>query len=313
MLNTLQVEIVMIKEPFFSVIIPTYNRAAFVVNAIQSVINQVFSDWELIVVDDGSTDHTKEVVTVLNDERIRYVYQQNAERSAARNNGIRHARGKFICFLDSDDVYLPNHLECFYKLISEKNEAEAMYVANVARNEFGKIVEVPFENAADYRNAVCFFLAAGESIIPARVCIHKSIWNDFEFDESLKDVEDMVLWVQIVAKYPLFQTPDSTSIYFIHRYNSTNLINNPYGNQLIGLKKIFRDPALNKMIPSSVRKQKLSRCYQGIAEFNFYQKDYSQMMRNLITSIFCNPSSPSTRVKLRMMGAGFAYALGLKR
>jgi hypothetical protein len=81
----------------------------------------------------------------------------------------------------------------------------------------------------------------------------------------------------------------------------------------VGLKKIFRDPALNKMIPSSVRKQKLSRCYHGIAEFNFYRKDYSQMMRNLITSIYCNPSSPSTGAKLRLMGSGFAHALGLKR
>ena len=303
----------MVKEPFFSVIIPTYNRAAFVLNAIQSVMKQVFSDWELIVVDDGSTDNTKDVVTGLDDQRIRYIYQQNAERSAARNNGIRHARGKFICFLDSDDVYLPNHLESFHKLILEKNEAEGMYVSNVVRNEFGKIVDVPFENAADYRNPVCFFLEAEESIIPARVCIHKAIWNDYKFDESLKDVEDMVLWVQIVSKYPLFQTPDQTSIYFLHHYNSTNLANNPFGNQLVGLKKIFGDPALNKMIPSSVRKQKLSRCYQAIAEFNFYQKDYPQMMRNLVTSIFWNPNSPSTKAKLRMMGAGFARALGLKR
>lgn len=95
---------------FVSVIIPTYNRAYCVVEAIESVLGQTFQDFELIVVDDGSTDATAEVLAPYVD-RIRYIYQKNAGVSAARNTGIRAARGQWIAFLDSDDVWLPEKLE----------------------------------------------------------------------------------------------------------------------------------------------------------------------------------------------------------
>ena len=78
----------------FSIIIPIYNKAKFLPKAIESVINQTFEDWELKIVDDGSTDKTSDVVKQYPDNRIRYIYQENSERSAARNNGIKHAKGK---------------------------------------------------------------------------------------------------------------------------------------------------------------------------------------------------------------------------
>ena len=80
----------------FSIIIPTYNRAAFLPKAIESVLAQTCTDWELIVVDDGSIDNTREVVAQYNDKRITYIYQQNAERSAARNNGIQAYTGTSV-------------------------------------------------------------------------------------------------------------------------------------------------------------------------------------------------------------------------
>ena len=103
----------------FSIIIPSYNRANHLPKAIESVLAQSFTDWELIIVDDGSTDNTSDVVASYNDPRIKYIYQENAERSAARNNGIRNANGEWICFLDSDDVYLNQHLAVFEKAIHE--------------------------------------------------------------------------------------------------------------------------------------------------------------------------------------------------
>lgn len=306
-------KVIMKKEPFFSVIIPTYNRAVLLMSALKSVMEQTNSDWEVIVVDDGSTDNTREVVADLHDSRIHYIYQKNAERSAARNNGISHAQGKFICFLDSDDTFLPNHLKCLYDLILEKKEAVGMYVTNVMRNQFGKRLDVAFESVTDYKNAVCYFLTARESIISTRVAIHADILKRFQFDPNLKVSEDTDLWVRIAVHYPIYQTPEATVVYHIHDDNSTNTASNPFTNQLVALKKIFSDPVLKKMIPSSVRNQKLSRCYYGIATFHFYKKNYSQMMRNLVTSIVWSPSSPTTRAKLYMMGAGLAYALGLKR
>jgi glycosyltransferase involved in cell wall biosynthesis len=98
-------------EPTFSVVIPTYDRAHLLPRAIESVLNQTFEDFELIVVDDGSTDDTREVVASFTDERIVYVRrEETGGAAAARNTGIRHAKGKYVSFLDDDDEYLPQYL-----------------------------------------------------------------------------------------------------------------------------------------------------------------------------------------------------------
>lgn len=101
--------------PFFSVIIPTYNRASIVMRAIQSVLDQTFVNFEIIIVDDGSTDTTKTIVSSLKDTRIRYIYQKNKGVCAARNNGTSNAQGEYFVFLDSDDYVLPNWLNDFYE------------------------------------------------------------------------------------------------------------------------------------------------------------------------------------------------------
>jgi glycosyltransferase involved in cell wall biosynthesis len=98
--------------PFFSIILPTFNRAHIVGRAIESILAQAFTDWELIVVDDGSRDNTFDIIRpfVLKDERIRYHFARNRGLAMARNTGIRMSYGKYITFLDSDDEFLPEHL-----------------------------------------------------------------------------------------------------------------------------------------------------------------------------------------------------------
>ena len=99
--------------PSFSVVIPTYNRAHIIERAVTSVLKQTFSDFELIIVDDGSTDNTKTLIKQINDERIHYHYQANSGVSAARNAGAGYARGQFLTFLDSDDEALAHWLTAF--------------------------------------------------------------------------------------------------------------------------------------------------------------------------------------------------------
>jgi glycosyltransferase involved in cell wall biosynthesis len=106
---------------FFSVIIPTYNRAYIVSRAIESVLDQTFQDFEIIVVDDGSTDQTAAVVKEFISEKIIYVSQTNAGVSAARNHGADRASGKFLLFLDSDDYLSNGSLEIYHKALSEDN------------------------------------------------------------------------------------------------------------------------------------------------------------------------------------------------
>src|SRR5690554_1039706 len=110
----------MSESPFFSVIIPCYNRGHLITETIRSVLAQTETDFEIIVIDDGSTDDTKNVVQSISDSRIHYYYQENAERGAARNKGVRKSRGRYITFLDSDDRFFPNHLSVVKKKLSEE-------------------------------------------------------------------------------------------------------------------------------------------------------------------------------------------------
>jgi glycosyltransferase involved in cell wall biosynthesis len=105
--------------PSISVILPTYNRTAKLSRAIESVIRQSYQDWELIVIDDGSTDHTCDILHsyLRRDSRIRYMAHSNRNAALSRNAGIQAAMGEYITFLDSDDYYLDHHLESRYRYV----------------------------------------------------------------------------------------------------------------------------------------------------------------------------------------------------
>jgi glycosyltransferase involved in cell wall biosynthesis len=108
-----------LEEPKFSIIIPAYNRENFIFDTISSVLAQTYSSFEIIVVDDGSTDKTSEVVSKMEDPRVRYFYIQNSERGAARNYGIAKAIGTHVLFLDSDDTLLRDCLHTYCNLIAQ--------------------------------------------------------------------------------------------------------------------------------------------------------------------------------------------------
>jgi glycosyltransferase involved in cell wall biosynthesis len=127
------------REPFFSVILTTYNRAALLKRALDSLIVQTETDWEAIIVDDGSTDNTETLIHsyLENDSRIKYVYQENAGYSLSKNTGIFLANGKFITFLDSDDEYLADHLETRKIILQRHPEIQFLYGGvKVAGNQY---------------------------------------------------------------------------------------------------------------------------------------------------------------------------------
>ncbi len=104
---------------FFSIIIPTYNRIDFIENTLNSILSQSFKDFEIIIIDDGSTDNTKELIEskYLFNNQIKYIYQLNTERGAARNHGFNISKGKYVIFFDSDDWMYPNHLSILHEVI----------------------------------------------------------------------------------------------------------------------------------------------------------------------------------------------------
>lgn len=196
----------------FSIIIPTYNRASFLPRAIQSVLAQIYENWELLIVDDGSIDNTREVVATFKDERIRYIYQQNAERSAARNNGISKAKGEWICFLDSDDEYLPNHLMELNNKISTIITPTLVLTGNliVSSKETKKHPLIQTEINFILKEILTKF------ILMNSVCVHKSILEYNKFDIRFKIWEDTHLWMRIAAQFPVYQINKFTCIQHVH-------------------------------------------------------------------------------------------------
>ena len=108
------------KLPKISVIIPAYNAELWINKTIQSVLDQTFNDFEIIVVDDGSTDNTSQVVHQFSDPRVQYIYQNNQKAAGARNTGISKARGEYIAFLDADDLFKPSKLIKQFSLLENK-------------------------------------------------------------------------------------------------------------------------------------------------------------------------------------------------
>ena len=96
---------------FFSVIIPLYNKAEYISDCITSALNQLFKDYEIVVVNDGSTDASVSIVKTFSSEKIKLFHQKNLGASKARNNGVSFAKGKYVAFLDADDIWRPNHLQ----------------------------------------------------------------------------------------------------------------------------------------------------------------------------------------------------------
>lgn len=195
----------MSNSPFFSVIIPTYNREDCIFKAVESVVNQNFLDWELIIVDDGSTDNTRQVIESFNDSRIIYIYQDNAERSVARNNGIFNAKGKYICFLDSDDSYFPNILEDFYNFLKNKNFPETFVFCDI---EIFNENDVKISQTKYYPpDKISEDFLFGTSIGTVQACVSSSLLKTEKFNPEIRIGEDKELWMRLICKTKFYYLP----------------------------------------------------------------------------------------------------------
>ena len=201
--------------------------------AIDSVKAQTFQDWELVIVDDGSTDNTKALVATVNDARCRYVYQENQERCVARNKGISIATGLYIGFLDSDDFFLPDHLEGFRKEIEKRNYPVAMLVTGIFVEDKGKRIE---HVLYDDKTGSPLRFAWRSVILPGAVCLHREILSKYKFNEKLYIWEDRHLWLRVLTEYPLIQIPQYSTVLYEHRNRSTNIF---YKNLSIPALKIY--------------------------------------------------------------------------
>jgi glycosyltransferase involved in cell wall biosynthesis len=188
--------------PLVSVIIPTYNRSSQVIEAVHSVFEQTFEDFELIVVDDGSCDGTAESFNPYKG-RIAYRFQENRGVSAARNQGIRMSRGQWIAFLDSDDLWLPKKLETQFQFFSQNPEALICQTEEVwIRN--GRQVN-PLKKHQKFSGDIFAPSLLLCLVSPSAVMIKRDLFEQVGcFDEALPACEDYDLWLRISAQFPIY-------------------------------------------------------------------------------------------------------------
>jgi glycosyltransferase involved in cell wall biosynthesis len=195
------------QQPYFTIILPTHNRSSLVQNAINSVLRQTYHDFQLIIVDDGSTDDTRKIISAITDSRvIRIFQQQGGGVSAARNKGIEAAQGRYISFLDDDDEYLPNFLEETRNFIlSATTPMQFTWSGirvNIQKNDGAietndRVWQVNFDTPAAQEKA---YLAATEIACCFGVTIERQRLSSCGgFDESLKISEDTDLFLRLLA------------------------------------------------------------------------------------------------------------------
>lgn len=210
--------------PKVSVIIPTYQHAHFVGQAIQSVLAQTYKDYEIIVVDDGSSDNTSEVLAEFGDQ-VTVIYQENRGLSAARNTGIRASKGEYVAFLDADDVWMPAKLEKQVPLF-ERNKRVGLICSDILFfDESGDRSSTAFETnrpQSGMIHSVIFIL----SFMPMpTVMVRRSCFDDVGyFDETLTSCEDHDMWLRISKKWAVDFVNEPLAKY---RDSANQMHNNP--------------------------------------------------------------------------------------
>jgi glycosyltransferase involved in cell wall biosynthesis len=207
--------------PNVSVVIPTYNRANYVLDAVESVRNQTYQDFEIIVIDDGSTDNTREVLSrLIDEEAIVYHYQENSGESSARNRGISLAKGTYIAFLDSDDLFQPTKLE-----------KQVDYLDNYPNDAFVHSWYSKFDNTGKDlgRRKTSIFsgwiypkalLTWKVLISPSCVMVRSRIMDEVGgFDVDQYWGADLDMWRRIILNYPIGCIPEVLAEVRVHPEN----------------------------------------------------------------------------------------------
>ena len=247
--------------PFFSIVIPVFNREDLIEKVITSVLNQKFQDFEVIIVDNCSRDKTIDLVKSIqsNDHRIQLIQNStNLERCISRNLGIQAAQGAYICVLDSDDFWLDTHLSLLYAFITTNN-TNGLYFTNAYDSvDFGLLSNRVCPAFNDYP---LFEYLLTFTFNPSRVAVHHSILQEFHFDPEIPGLEDFDLWLRIATKHSIFQLNERTVVYNIHN-DSTTISELGKSDREIKLyktvlsKKIFRG-----LLPVQSKKRLMSMCY----------------------------------------------------
>lgn len=268
-----------------SVIIPSYNRADKILPAVESVLNQTYTDLELIIVDDGSGDNTKEVIESINDSRIRYVYQENAGACAARNNGINQAKGEYIAFHDSDDIWHKDKLEKQMDALL-KNDADIVCCKLIKIYSDGKTEFKPNKLRQGFMKPVTNLFGIGTQTIVAK----RKVFDEFSFDTEFPCFQECELLYRAAKKFSLYCLDEGLVDYFVGNDSiSSNHTKKYYACKLF----LQKHPELIKEYPLMAKRMSDNLFTAAVYAKKTGEKDIKKYTR---LAVKCN-KTPKTMLK----------------
>lgn len=224
-----------------TVIIPTYNSAKYIKEAVDSALSQTYKDIEIIVVDDGSTDNTKDVLKkYIDNGKIRYIYQANGGPASARNKGINNSSGEFIAFLDADDIWFPDKLKKQIPLFNNSDIGLVYSDMEFFGDKFkycyySEILKRKMLKGYVYKNLILEnFIPTSSVVIKRRILYDVGFFNE---DRKLFAVEDYDLWLRITKKYKVDFINELLVKYRIHSHKISGSRNKSY----YGLCKVYKE------------------------------------------------------------------------
>jgi glycosyltransferase involved in cell wall biosynthesis len=275
-----------------SVIVPAYNAATYLAAAIESVIRQTYQDWEVIIVDDGSSDETGAVAcsyASLLPDKIRYVYQPNRGLPAARNIGIRIAQGEFVALLDADDVWLPLRLE--RSVAALKSDAGVGLVhARVARiNEQGHVIDYPFAGREYQSGRIArhIYTRRAHIMCPTVTFRMSCVDKGGPFDETLRAAEDRDLWFRIAQRFNVAYVDEVLAYYRLSPTSMSGDLKRMLTADLAFVDKHYRAGSCTRR----ERLQALGTTFRGCGDFLFKQAALGSALKFYLKAVVHDPFS----------------------
>lgn len=272
-----------------SIITPTYNRVEYLPLAIESVLNQTYTNFEYHIIDDGSTDNTKDVIQkYLEDNRVSYYYQKNQGQSAARNYGINKSTGDFICFLDSDNLWEPRKLELQVNIFKENPNIDITYGEGRLIDVNGNFLESKKVNR--YSGYITEKILLNNFVSNNTVMCKINCFNQMGgFDESLRCAEDYDLWLRFSTRYSFFYQQEYYAKYRIWDDRLSANIDSVFKNNYIILKRFFED--YPDSVRSDLEKYIFCRFHTQYGRFFASNKKYSLAIKEYKKAMSYKPFS----------------------
>lgn len=286
--------------PKVSVIIPTYNYGKYIEKAIDSVLAQTYKDFEIIVVDDGSTDNTREIIQTRYKDKVRYFYQENKGAPVARNKGIKESKGEYLAFLDQDDLFHPLNLEKKVDFLDSNSEFGWVY------SDYTGITEPGFKkptgnitrkgSAAKYKISGHISKQLIEGYLlstPSTVMIRRNVIDKAGcFDEKISHLEDYDLWLRISYWFPIGFIDQELCTVLYHKNSSSSMFDDrdKYYSSRIRINHKIETMYPDLAVSIGLRWKKIkSDEYNYLCMLHFDKRNFKTGFRYFIKSVCAYP------------------------